>query len=145
MCALKHSSKTAASPEGRPALECGSAAPALPQTCRAQAGPPVTIVRSSLKSRARPAAGHSTRVGTAAFASALGVTFNRRLNARFNAQLNSWLTAQVNAALTAGLNEALTAALKPRVYAVLAATLKARLDAELTPALIVELKSALSP
>ena len=58
-------SEAAAFPEGRPALECGSAAPAFPETCRAQAGPPATIVRSSLRLRTRAAAEQGSRTRTA--------------------------------------------------------------------------------
>ena len=84
-------------------LECATKAAALPGRCETVAGTPAGFTRCSHELGAAAAAGQGTRTGTAAFASALGAAFNRRLDARFTVDLNSRLNAPVRPELAARL------------------------------------------
>jgi len=89
-----------------------------------KADAPASIMRCSQELRAWGAAGHGTRTGTVAFASALSAPFDLGLDATFIAALNSRMNAQVRPELAAEL--------AARFIARLRAALRSRLTAALS-------------
>jgi hypothetical protein len=80
-------------------LDCGSGATAFPREC----GSPICTMRCRQSLRAKPAAGHSTRIRIAALIPALSAKFNLELDAAFTVALNSLLNAPVRPELAAQL------------------------------------------